>query len=163
MSYPGGQGPDPHRDPGVDATGGYEAPPIEQSPQSAYEIPSPPIDYPPPGYYIDPLPPAPGPTFGPTGYAGPPPGYPGPFGYADGYGAPQPVGTNPLAIGALVCAVVGLFCGIGSIIGIVLGFIALNQIKSTGQAGRGLAIGAIVLGFAAVAVGLVTAVLIMSQ
>jgi uncharacterized membrane protein len=37
-------------------------------------------------------------------------------------------------------------CGIGSIVGIVLGVIALNQIKQTNQYGRGLAIAGIAVG-----------------
>jgi hypothetical protein len=41
------------------------------------------------------------------------------------------------------------FCGIGSVIAIVLGFVARGQIKSTGgrQAGSGMATAGIVLGF----------------
>ncbi|QHC67481.1 DUF4190 domain-containing protein [Rathayibacter oskolensis] len=37
-----------------------------------------------------------------------------------------------------------------SIVGIVLGFVALSQIKRTGEKGRGLAIAAIIIGFAAI-------------
>ena len=59
----------------------------------------------------------------------------------------QPVGTNGLAIGALIASCIGLFtCGIGSIIGMALGFVALGQIKRTGQEGRGLAIAGLVVG-----------------
>ena len=66
-------------------------------------------------------------------------GYPGP---------PQPAGTNGLAIASLV---VSFFC---SIVGIILGFVALNQIKRTGQGGRGLAIAGIVIGFASIVIGI---------
>lgn len=48
--------------------------------------------------------------------------------------------TNPLAILALVAAFVA------SAVGVVLGFIALGQIRSSGEAGRGIAIAAIVIG-----------------
>lgn len=53
--------------------------------------------------------------------------------------------TNTLAIIALVAS---FFV---SIVGIVLGHIALNQIKTTGEGGRGLAIAALVIGYVAVA------------
>ncbi|HQE16151.1 MAG TPA: DUF4190 domain-containing protein, partial [Mycobacterium sp.] len=111
-------------------------------------------------------PPPPGfqPPFNP-GNAGPfpppAPGYPPPsprFGdpYLDGYGAPSPeAGTNPLAIFSLVASVVGLLCGIGSAIGIVLGAVALNQIKRTRQGGYGLAVAGIVVGVASLVISLV--------
>ncbi|MBO0983055.1 DUF4190 domain-containing protein [Rathayibacter sp. ZW T2_19] len=46
-----------------------------------------------------------------------------------------------------------------SVVGIVLGFIALSQIKRTGEKGRGLAIAAIVIGFAALILGVIVGVL----
>jgi hypothetical protein len=67
-------------------------------------------------------------------------------------------GTNPLAIFSLVASCVGLLCGFGSIIGIVLGVIAVNQIKRTGQQGRGLAVAGIAVG----AVSLVISVIWMA-
>jgi uncharacterized membrane protein len=45
-----------------------------------------------------------------------------------------------------------------SVVGIVLGFIALSQIKRTGEKGRGLAIAAIVIGFAAAVVYIIIGV-----
>jgi len=51
-----------------------------------------------------------------------------------------------MAIGSLVASIVGVCCGIGSIVGIVLGFIAMNQIKQTGENGNGLAIAGIAVG-----------------
>jgi hypothetical protein len=61
-------------------------------------------------------------------------------------GGPAPSrGTNGLAIAALVLGILWL-CAIGSVLAIVFGFVALNQIKRSGQAGRGLAIAGIVLG-----------------
>lgn len=53
-------------------------------------------------------------------------------------GAPK---TNTLAIIALI----GGF--VIPLVGIIVGFIALNQIKTTGEGGRGLAIGGIIVGF----------------
>ena len=63
----------------------------------------------------------------------PPPSYPAagyPGGYGGGYGQPQPE-TNQLAIWSLVASLIGFLCTIGSLVGIALGVIALNQIKET--------------------------------
>ena len=53
-----------------------------------------------------------------------------------GYGQPQPE-TNQLAIWSLVASLVGILCTIGSLVGIALGVIALNQIKERRQGGHG--------------------------
>lgn len=74
---------------------------------------------------------------GQPGYGYGVPGYPG-------YGPPARK-TNVLAITSLVMAIISL-CGIGSIAGIVLGVVALNQIKASGEGGRGLAIAGIAVG-----------------
>ncbi len=69
-----------------------------------------------------------------------------------GQGYPAAPSTNGMAIGALVASVAGTaICGIGSIVGIILGHIALNQIKRTGEQGRGMAIAGIIVGYAVVA------------
>jgi hypothetical protein len=150
-------------------SGAYEPPPIEQTPAyGGYPPPPPP---PPPGYAGFPAPGGyePAPTGGynaPYGGSYPPPQ----GGYAPGpeYGAPYPTGydypaaqqsgTNSLAIFSLVASVVGAvpFCGfIFSIIGIVLGAVAINQIKRTRQGGYGLAVAGIIVGVATLAVGLI--------
>jgi hypothetical protein len=54
-----------------------------------------------------------------------------------------------MAIGSLVASVVGVCCGIGAIVGIVLGIIAMNQIKTSGEKGNGLAIAGIAVGVVA--------------
>ena len=51
-----------------------------------------------------------------------------------------------MAIASLVASAIGLLCGIGSIVGIVLGIVALNQIKQTREGGHGLAIAGIAVG-----------------
>lgn len=56
-------------------------------------------------------------------------------------------GTNSLAIASLVLSILGLCCGIGSIVGIVLGFVARSQIRTSGQAGDGMALAGIIIGF----------------
>jgi hypothetical protein len=125
---------------------------------------------PPPGYGAPPPQPygaAPG--YGPPPYPpqfgyGPPAGYPAPA-YPGGYGPPKQA-TNGLAIGSLAASGVGLFLSIvlflfggfaGSIpalIGIVLGIVALGQLKSRGEGGRNLAIAGIAVGAAALVVSL---------
>lgn len=91
----------------------------------------------------------------PPGY--PAPGFPPPVGYPPvgyGYVAPPSATTNSMAIGALVSALLGwVICGIGSVVGVVVGIIALRQIKQTGQGGRGLALGGIIIGGIGTAVG----------
>jgi hypothetical protein len=58
-----------------------------------------------------------------------------------------------MAIGSLVASLIGLpfyfFCYLGaisSIVGIVLGFVAINRIKQSGENGRALAIAGIAVG-----------------
>lgn len=185
MTYPSGpSGEEPRQQPfaPVDPeSGAVEYPPIEYDPT------------PPPGYSMPPLAPPPGyvppPAYGPPpayspppSYA-PPPGYPPPPGYGPppgvyapppgpysqpGYGAPygQP-GTNGMATGSLVSALIALpaylFCFgfVLSIVGIVLGVVALTQIdKNPGQRGREMAIAGIVIGGVAL-VGLGALVLLV--
>ena len=69
--------------------------------------------------------------------------------------APSRGGTNGLAIAALVLGILWL-CAIGSVLAIVFGFVALNQIKRSGQGGRGLAIAGIVLGIIGILASVVT-------
>lgn len=91
----------------------------------------------------------------------PPPPYPGgPFGYGGPPGYPYgPAGTNGLAIASLTTSIAGIFLGIPltffcylglliPLVGVVLGVVALNQIKHTHQQGRGLAIAGIAVGAA---------------
>jgi len=56
--------------------------------------------------------------------------------------------TNTMAIGAMIASVVGLLVPFSSIVGIVLGSVAINQIKKTRQSGYGLAVAGIVIGIA---------------
>ncbi|WP_347754461.1 DUF4190 domain-containing protein [Agrococcus sp. ProA11] len=75
---------------------------------------------------------------------------PAPTWSAPAWSAPTHPGpkTNLLAIIAIVAAAAGatIMLGIGSIAAIVLGFIALAQIRRTGDDGRVLAIWSVVLG-----------------
>jgi Domain of unknown function (DUF4190) len=114
---------------------------------------------PPPGGYLDdrssagygqmPLPP-PGDPYGP------PPGYPqyGQYGYAPQY--PPSRNTNGMAIASLVCGVLGFStCGVTSILAIIFGHVSLGQIRRNDEDGRGMAIAGLVLGYVAVAIGLI--------
>lgn len=106
---------------------------------------------PPPGRY----PPPP-----PGGYPPPPPpggGYPP---YPGAYSAPPGAGTNGMAIASLACSLLGWACGLGPILGIVFGFVALNQIKQSGQGGRGLALAGIIIGAVAIVIGVIAVVII---
>jgi uncharacterized membrane protein len=65
--------------------------------------------------------------------------------------------TNRVAVASLVCSVVGifpLFFGLTCVLGVVFGFVALRQIKRSDgvQAGKGLAVAGIVVGFSLVAI-----------
>lgn len=141
--YPGGDGfsvpgatppvssPQPIDYPGS-YSGGYAAP-------APYPAPS----YPPPSY---PAPSYPAPSYG--GYGAPAP-YVDPY---NPYGAPPSRGTNGMALASLICSVSGVaICGVSSIVGLILGIVAMNQIKRTGEDGQGMALAGTIIG------GLVTA------
>jgi hypothetical protein len=127
-------------------TPGYALPPTGQAlPPAAY---APPTGYPPPSG-LPPQPPAGYPSWG-TAY--PPYGasHPG-----AGFVPTRP--TNGLAIASLACSaggVIPFFFGIPCVVGIVLGFVALGQIKRSGglHQGRGLAIAGIAVGFSLIAI-----------
>jgi uncharacterized membrane protein len=72
-------------------------------------------------------------------------------------------GTNGLAIASLISSFAGLFCFIGSIAGIVLGTIALEQIKRDPRDGYGLAVTGIVIGVAGLVVTLVVVIFAMNS
>ena len=119
----------------------------------------PPAGYPQPGYQQAGYPP---PGMPPPGY---PPQYQGGYG---GYGAPydpyapaRPVGTNGKAIAALVTSLSGLFfCGVPSIVGLILGIIAMRETKRTGQEGHGMALAGVIVGALSVVGWLVYVVVI---
>ena len=85
-------------------------------------------------------------------------------GLSGGWGPGQPVarpGTNGLAIASLITSFAGFLCCIGSIVAIVLGTIALDQIKRTRQEGFGLAVAGIVIGVAGLVVALIIGIFAM--
>lgn len=98
----------------------------------------------------------------PLGYGSTPgygqPGYPSPYG---AYPPPPPQRqTNGMAIASLVCSLSGLLCcSLISIVGIILGVVALNQIKQTGEEGRGYALAGIIVGGVLVALTVVVLII----
>lgn len=80
------------------------------------------------------------------------PGAPPVYGYGGGYATARK--TNGLSIAALVLSIVGLIWilpFVGSVAGAIMGHISLNQIKRTGDNGRGMALAGIIVGWAGVA------------
>jgi len=75
--------------------------------------------------------------------------------YGQSYGAPAQPGWNTMAIVAFVAT---FFI---SILGIILGFVALAQIKRTGEQGRGLALAAVIIGFVALAIGIIVTIIVV--
>jgi peptidyl-prolyl cis-trans isomerase B (cyclophilin B) len=64
------------------------------------------------------------------------------------YQPPQQAGYNTMSIVAFILA---FFV---NIVGIILGFVALSQIKRTGEQGHGLALAAVIIGFVEVAIAI---------
>jgi Domain of unknown function (DUF4190) len=62
-----------------------------------------------------------------------------------------PPRVSLLAYGSLVCGIIWIF-GLGSICAVILGHVALRRVRRTGQAGRGLAVIGLVLGYVGVVV-----------
>src|SRR3954468_7542872 len=71
--------------------------------------------------------------------------------YGQPYGPPyaQPQRTNGLAIASMVLGILWLYW-IGSVLALVFGYIAKNQIRQRGESGGGMATAGIVLGWVGV-------------
>jgi hypothetical protein len=83
----------------------------------------------------------------PVGAPGFAPSYPGmPMGY------PPPRRTNGLAIASLACSIFGVFCCLTALPGVVMGHIAMSQIKRSGEDGKGLALAGLIIGYVAMAI-----------
>jgi hypothetical protein len=148
--------------PGPGAAGpGYPPPPYPGPP--GYGPPSypPPPQYGPPQYGATPYgAPTPGYPPPPAPYGPPPTGYPAPD-YSM-YGPPAQK-TNSMAIASLVASLVGFLCWLGSIAGIVLGIVAMNQIKQNREEGHGLAVAGIAIGAVSLIVGFIFMVVAFSS
>jgi hypothetical protein len=84
----------------------------------------------------------------------PPPAYgqqPPPYPYGYPYPYPPARTTNGMAIAAMVLGIVWVYW-IGSILALIFGYVALNEIRRTKQSGEGMAIAGIVLGWIGVGV-----------
>lgn len=79
------------------------------------------------------------PQYDQSQYGQQPPGYPPP-GYPPAGGSPQGAGTNGFAVSALIFGLLG-----GILFSVIFGFIALSQIRTRGQKGKGMAITGLVL------------------
>lgn len=75
----------------------------------------------------------------------------------------QAAPTNGLAIASLVSSIAGFFCGVGYIVGIVFGFIAMKQIDESGgtQGGRGLALAGVIIGFVSIGIGVLVLIIVL--
>lgn len=92
----------------------------------------------------------------PAGDPGNQPGIPVPYAGAPApYGGPDAPRTNTLAIVSLVT---GFCCAIAAVI---TGHIALGQIRRTGEAGKGLAVAGLVLGYASMGLTVMVLVLVL--
>ncbi len=107
----------------------------------------PPPVYPPPYAGTPP----PGDGFGGSPYSA----YPSPYPTYPMYPL-RPPGTNGKAIAALATALGGLICcGLPSVVGLVLGVIAMRETRRTGQNGFGLAVAAVVISTLLILVGII--------
>lgn len=142
-------------------TGGFPPPPTGGYPPPNGGYPPPgagaPAEY--PGLGAPGFPPGPG--YPPPGYGPPPPGYP-----SAGYGTPYPGSyfnpgqaqkTNVLAVTSLVLGLLGLVFWPLALAGVIVGVVAMNQIKSTGEAGHGLAVAGTAVGGLAVTLAFILA------
>jgi uncharacterized membrane protein len=97
----------------------------------------------------------PNPGYGQQGYGQSQPGYDyGQQGYG-GYQQPGYTGypvaappTNGLAVASLILGILGFVtCGVTSVLAVILGHVALSQIKRSGEQGHGMAMAGVILGW----------------
>lgn len=144
---------------GADATPAAEQP--GTLPPGAFETPAahiPGTPYTPPGQ--------PQPVFPQPGYQYPPAyGQPYTAPYGRPY-APMPPRRqdNGLAIGALVCSILGFCSGITALAGLIMGHIALSKTNRGEAGGRGVATAAVIIGYVVIAlwVGFFTTLIILA-
>jgi uncharacterized protein DUF4190 len=108
-----------------------------------------PPQYPPASGYGQPQQPPSGSGYEqPPAYGYAPPSYPM---YGQPVAAPMPTKTSGWAIASLICSIVGV-----SLLGVIFGHIALNEIKkSNGMVeGHGLALAGVIIGYVGLGIGL---------
>ena len=85
-----------------------------------------------------------------------------PYGAPSPYGAfPQTQQTNGLAVASLIVSIVSLVmcCGWPGIAGAIMGHVARKQIREQGQAGDGMALAGVIVGWAGFALAVVGTIL----
>ncbi|MEV5719554.1 DUF4190 domain-containing protein [Amycolatopsis mediterranei] len=88
-------------------------------------------------------------------------GYPQYPGYPGMPGPPRE--GSGLAVGALVCSILGIFlCVLVTIAGIIMGHIAYGKAKRGEAEGQGVAMAAIIIGYVGVALGIGLTILFIS-
>jgi Domain of unknown function (DUF4190) len=117
-SWPSPQ-PNPSQQPYADPYGGAPTSPSYGAPTS-------------PSYAV--------PTGSPAGY----PVYPA-YGY--GPAMPPPPKTNSLALTSMILSLCGLACGLTAPVGAIMGHVARRQIRERGEAGDGMALAGIIVGW----------------
>ena len=60
-----------------------------------------------------------------------------------------------MAVISLICSIVGFCCWLLAIVGIVIGVVSMNQLKTSGEKGEGLAKAGIVIGIIALVIGVI--------
>jgi hypothetical protein len=134
--------------------------PADQQPQQPYAVPTGQPAYPgsdQPTY----------PAYGQPAYPGA-----GQAAYgAYGYGAPAPAqpSTNGMAIASMVVSIVGALglCAYGlggyvGIVGAILGHVARRQVRERGEAGAGMALAGIIVGWIATAIAVVATIALIA-
>jgi len=102
--------------------------------------------------------------YAPPAYAQPQPAYAQPQPayapqYAQATAAPP---TNVLAVISMISSIVGVFFwGIFAVAGVIMGHIALSQIKKRGEGGRGMAVAGLIVGYVAIGVWLLIAAFLL--
>lgn len=126
-------------------------PPVPPAPATGESTPGayPPAQgaYPPPAYGSAPAAPSAA-AYGSTqSYGSAPSSYGSAPAYGYGYGAPAK--TNTLAIVSLISSIASfvILPIIGSIVGVITGHMSLNQLKTSGEQGRGMALAGTIVGW----------------
>lgn len=149
----GNQSPTPP--PSYDAPQYPPAPQYDAAPQydTAPQYPAPP-QYPAAPQYDT------APPYGSAPQQYPPPG---PYGAAAPYPYAQQK-TNTLAIVSLIASlvgIVGILPFIGSLVGVITGHMSLNQLKTSGEKGRGLALAGTIVGWVGLTFTIIIGIIII--
>ncbi len=138
----------------------YTPPPAPQYDTGGYAQASEPPAYAPPAYAPPTYPTSPYATAPTSPYGAAPAAAPAPYGGQYGAPAAAPYGygayapprrTNGLAVASMVLSILGflwILPLVGPIAGAIMGHLSLGQIKRSGEAGRGMALAGVIVGWA---------------